>query len=115
MFSAVEADVDHHAEENQKHAEFEYQITECHIEPLFPGTAAIKKAPVSVQNTEGELTPRYHLFLPPCQGRSPDTFISFALYRAPPAFLLPLRVSVCCSGGYFRKRIPAASHRPAAL
>ena len=28
-------------------------------------------------------------YLPPRQERPPDTFISFALYRAPPAFLLP--------------------------
>ena len=56
------------------------------------------------QDTEGELTPRYHLILPPCQGRSPDTFISFALYRAPPAFLLPYQFQSAAPEGISERR-----------
>ena len=40
MLPAVETDIDHDAEENQQHTEFECQITKCHTTPSFCGAAS---------------------------------------------------------------------------
>ena len=88
----------------------------------------MKKAPCARQGTEGGFTPRYHLILPPrrgrspdpyisfalYRGRSPDTYISFALYRAHPAFLFPFGFRSPLRR-VFKQNSPAASHHPAAL
>lgn len=75
----------------------------------------MKKAPVSVSTQRANSHRGTTSFLPSRQERPPDTYISFALYRAPPALLLSFRFQIAAPESISEKTAPAALHLPAAL